>query len=220
MKKSNLIPFWLLPASWGLSGKSREVAKAEYELLGEELQRKLLEINFANLSEVEIGKRKLLLDYEYEHIGDEEFKRNLLELNPDGLSEKDKELALVDLDFEYGKLTEKEHKKKTATLKGEPFVDVVEIVTDPSDPSYGGVTLDWNDEFIKHLEENGFGPYPNPEQTVNDWFNMLCKNIAFEAFDGEGDFTERMDEIEHRVAATNVGDVISVRNREDSNEKE
>jgi hypothetical protein len=38
------IPFNLLPASWGLRGKSREIAEAEYYLSGKELELKLVEI--------------------------------------------------------------------------------------------------------------------------------------------------------------------------------
>jgi len=40
-KKNKLIPFWMMPASWGLSGKSRLKAKAEYELTGIDLKKEL-----------------------------------------------------------------------------------------------------------------------------------------------------------------------------------
>ena len=43
-----------------------------------------------------------------------------------------------------------------------------------------------------YLEEHGYGPHPDQDDTVNEWFNELCKNIALEAFDGLGDFSERM----------------------------
>ena len=44
-KKKRLIPFKFLPASWGLSGKTKEVAQAEYELTGYDLDVALAEIN-------------------------------------------------------------------------------------------------------------------------------------------------------------------------------
>ena len=43
--KKPLIPFAWMPGSWGLRGKTREIAQAEYELSGEELELRLLEIN-------------------------------------------------------------------------------------------------------------------------------------------------------------------------------
>lgn len=39
------LPFGWLPGTWGLKGKTREIAKAEYELEGYELDRKLAELN-------------------------------------------------------------------------------------------------------------------------------------------------------------------------------
>lgn len=48
-KKKRLLPFGWLPGHWGLSGSMRELAKAEYELEGEELDRRKLEINLNEL---------------------------------------------------------------------------------------------------------------------------------------------------------------------------
>ena len=45
---ANKIPFWMLPASWGLVGKSKLRAKAEYELSGVELAKELARIDIDN----------------------------------------------------------------------------------------------------------------------------------------------------------------------------
>ncbi|MDA7807101.1 hypothetical protein N8955_00025 [bacterium] len=45
---ANKIPFWMLPASWGLTGKSKLRAKAEYELTGIELKKELARIDIDN----------------------------------------------------------------------------------------------------------------------------------------------------------------------------
>ena len=37
----NKVPFWMLPASWGLTGKTKLRAKAEYELEGIALDKEL-----------------------------------------------------------------------------------------------------------------------------------------------------------------------------------
>lgn len=46
MAKGRIIPFKFTPAAWGLKGKSYKVAAAEYDNTGEDLDRKLAEIEF------------------------------------------------------------------------------------------------------------------------------------------------------------------------------
>ena len=41
MKKKTKLPFSMMPASWGLNGKSRLRAEAEYYYAGEDLEKKL-----------------------------------------------------------------------------------------------------------------------------------------------------------------------------------
>ena len=66
------LPFGLLPGSWGLKGKTREVAKAEYELVGEALQKKLIEIKYDDdENECQLGLLKL--ERRNKHITKEEY---------------------------------------------------------------------------------------------------------------------------------------------------
>ena len=51
------LPFGTLPGHWGLKGKTREIAKAEYELEGYALELQLLLIKKDELSEDEYLKR-------------------------------------------------------------------------------------------------------------------------------------------------------------------
>ena len=44
MAKKTKLPFSMMPASWGLKGKSRAIAEAEYYYDGEELEEALAEI--------------------------------------------------------------------------------------------------------------------------------------------------------------------------------
>lgn len=158
MTKKRFIKFGWLPAHWGLKGKLRDVAQAEHELVGYDLQHRIIEINIA--------------------------ERN----------EQEQKLAFLALDHEHGKIDDATHEKKSATIKKEPWVIIKSLQTDPKNPRYGGVELDWNEIFIDHLETHGYGPNPDPDDTVNQWFNDLCRNIALEAFDGIGDFQERVEE--------------------------
>lgn len=171
-KTKRLLRFGWAPAHWGLAGKTRELAKAEYELGGEDLERRRVEINIAERSE------------------------------------KEMQVALLDIDKKYGKVTESEYDKKRAGVLDEPFVRVAKLETDPSDPAYGGIIFDYNKAFVLYLEEHGYGPNPDDDETVNQWFNELCKNIALDAFDGLGDFSEKMQAQARQRRTTVSEDVV------------
>lgn len=158
MKIKRRIKFGRLPGHWGLTGKLRELAEAEYTLDGEDLEKRKIEINIAERSKEEIA------------------------------------IALLEHEVRYGRLDKKELEKQTATINDEPWVDIKSLETDPENPRYGGVELDWNDTFVRNLEEHGYGPNPDDEDTVNAWFNDLCRNIALEAYDGMGDLQERIED--------------------------
>lgn len=158
MKNKRILKFGWLPGHWGLTGKIREVAEAEYTLAGEELEKTKIEINLAERSGEEVA------------------------------------VSLLEHEVKYGRLEKKELAKQTATIHGDPWVDIKNLETDPDNPRFGGVELDWNRAFIDHLELHGYGPNPDEDDTVNAWFNDLCRNIALDAFDGVGDFQERVED--------------------------
>ena len=54
----------MLPASWGLKGKTRAIAEAEYLYEGKELEEKLAEINAETPEEKEIAKLAVKLKHE------------------------------------------------------------------------------------------------------------------------------------------------------------
>lgn len=56
----------------------------------------------------------------------------------------------------------------------EPWVDVLMWVETPTGVKY---QLDWNDAFIKHLENNGIQG-TNEDQTVQKWVALLLRSSA------------------------------------------
>ena len=52
----------MLPASWGLKGKSREIAEAEYYYEGIDLKKRLAEINADSEQDAEVAKLQVDLD--------------------------------------------------------------------------------------------------------------------------------------------------------------
>lgn len=78
MKKQRLIPFSFMPASWGLKGKSRERAEAEYYYEGEDLEYKLLEIDATNDDDLKL--KKLELDLNKEKITESQYNKNVADI--------------------------------------------------------------------------------------------------------------------------------------------
>lgn len=68
------IPFEWWPGSWGLAGLSKEIAKAEYELEGEELERKLAQLKM-DVNSSEYAKKCLEIDLKYNKIDDVEYEK-------------------------------------------------------------------------------------------------------------------------------------------------
>jgi len=198
MSKKRFLPFGWSPSHWGLTGKLREAARANHELEGEELERRWLEINLADRTDKEMARVALDIDKKYGKITDEEYDRKVLESRSEILSPKEKELEELDIDKKYGNVSNEDYDKRRATILDEPYVNFTKIHTDPKNPASGSVALDYNKAFVQYLEDNGYGPAPTDDEIVDRWFTELCKNIALDAFDGIGDFNERLDEHEAR----------------------
>lgn len=75
MKKKIKLPFRMMPASWGLKGKSREIAEAEYYYEGLDLERRLAEINSETEEDAEVAK--LEVDLRNEVISKAEFDKKV-----------------------------------------------------------------------------------------------------------------------------------------------
>ena len=74
----------------------------------------------------------------------------------------------------------KEQVKETKENAIGPWVDVVKVHFDPSNPTQGYFELDWNDDFVGLLGEAGYSG-PTPEAVVDLWFNDLCRSVAVDA---------------------------------------
>ena len=179
------LPFGWLPGHIGLKGKTREIAKAEYELEGYELEVRLLEIRQDELDAEDYKKKMLDLRLKYKKISDKEYYRYLADMIEDP---KKKELALLELDYKEGKLGQIEYEKKAATARGEPWVTVLNMDFNRANSLEGSFELDWNEYFVEKLTSEGYQG-SSPDRIVNQWFMEVCRNVALEEFDGVGNFT-------------------------------
>lgn len=191
MNFRKILPFWIWPYSWGLSGKDRELAKARYELDGYDLESAILDIEYrGKYNSAEYCRQTAELKHFYNKISEKEYNQILIDLIEDP---KQKEIAQVEYNYKNGNLPQLEYEKKIATLRGEPWVAVVDMSFghNSNSPSEGSFELDWNDEFIKTLEASGY--VGEPDAMVNIWFVEVCKNIALEEYDGVGNFNADAD---------------------------
>jgi hypothetical protein len=178
------LPFGTLPAHWGLAGQTREIAQAEYELTGHALAVRLLEIKKEDFTELEYKKKLLDIHLKHQVITDKHYKRSMAELIVD---EKQKKLATLELDYQDGLVTQLEYEKEQATIKGEPWVNMVGMDFSKKSSLEGSFEIDWNDAFVEKLKSEGYQG-PTPDSIVNQWFMELCRNVAMEEFDGTGNF--------------------------------
>ena len=109
-----MIPFSWWPGSWGLKGKTREIAQAEYELQGYDLEVKLAEINHRE-EELILKKTILAIDLNYGKIDDYAYDIGIINLTSSSDSSIYKQQKL-DVDFKYKKIDEYTYDKNIAEL--------------------------------------------------------------------------------------------------------
>ncbi len=131
----------MLPASWGLNGKTRAIAEVEYYFEGKELEEKLAEIG--------------------------------------GNTPEDKEVAVLAVKLKHEEISQDAYDKAVATIRKEPWVNVVKMGVNPSNVAAGYFELDWNEEFIAMLYENGYVGQSD-EEVVNKWFNDVCRTVLIQ----------------------------------------
>lgn len=179
------LPFSFTPGSWGLRGRTKEVAQAEYELSGYELEKRLIEIRRDEFSDKDLQTKLFELEFKYGKIDKFAHLRSLAGLIDDP---KQQALAMLELDYKEDKLTDMQYQKQSATLKHEPWVTVLSMDFGGKQSLEGSFELDWNEFFVENLQTEGYIG-GTPDAIVNQWFMEVCRNVAMEEFDGTGNFT-------------------------------
>ena len=74
--------------------------------------------------------------------------------------------------------------KDRATVKGEPWVSVLDTHVNKDNIRNGFFELDWNEQFVLQLKQEGYGEDGDKEEEIVDrWFRELCANVVV-----DGDF--------------------------------
>jgi hypothetical protein len=78
---------------------------------------------------------------------------------------------------ELAKLTPKER----ATKKGEPYISVLDTKVNPDNIRNGFFELDWNDQFVLQLKQEGYGFDGDAEEEIVDrWFRDIVRQMLEE----------------------------------------
>ena len=178
------IPFKFLPASWGLKGKSRAIAEAEYNYTGYELKKKLAEID-AGIEKDKLERAMIDIDLEYKLIDQYAADNRIADLEHRN-DETALILARLQIDLNHGKITQQDYERKSADLKGEPYMAMPKISWDPVDPSKTYFELDYNEAFVRYLESNNYTG--SEEEVINRWLNDVCSSILDEMAADQPDF--------------------------------
>lgn len=178
-----IIPFGWLPGHWGLKGKTKERARAEYELEGYDLEIALAVIENDDQNDYE--KAKLEIDFSYGVIDEQEYAHKQLDFVADPV---ERALKTLDYEYQYTDMKDIDYDKKKATINQEPWVNVLDLNVREET---GNFELDWNDHFVAELKDAGFKGV-NDEDIVNSWFTRICRDIALSEFSGTGNFDEQL----------------------------
>lgn len=71
--------------------------------------------------------------------------------------------------------------KERATKKGEPYIAVLDTKVNPDNIRNGFFELDWNDQFVLQLKQEGYGFDGDAEEEIVDrWFRDIVRQMLEE----------------------------------------
>jgi hypothetical protein len=173
------IPFGWMPGHWGLKGKTREIARAEYYLKGYEREAKIVEIE--NSDDEEIKSLKLLkVKKKHNKIDDFEYEIRMADHTLSGV---DLEVAKLEIQLAHGAIDEQKFAKMVATAKNEPYVAIINSSYDHKLKLEGfEFEFDWNHIWIEQLVAAGYTGVTE-DVIVQRWFEDLCRTVVLESAD-------------------------------------
>ncbi len=182
-----MIPFGWLPGHWGLKGQTREIAQAEYELQGVELEKKLLEIRLRDNPQL-VKRGHLDLQLKHQEISKYDYDIACAELELQG---SDLTIKKLDIDLEHGKITSPVFERKKADALGQPWVSMPVISWVPENAARTYFELDYNEHFIKYLQDHGYTG--SDDDILNRWLNDVCQAVSQEIGQTSRDFVTDND---------------------------
>jgi hypothetical protein len=141
MAKKRFIPFWMVPAHWGLSGKAKEIAKAYYYNDDYDADMLVAELTYLTPYEVDVAQLDIKKKY------------NVLE-------PLDYLIAQADVQLKYSKITRDEYNVKlldvklsTGTITQKEYdMEIIELMPDSDDKRLKAIEFAYRYEEITQQE--------------------------------------------------------------------
>lgn len=147
--------------------RDRAVANAKKTLSGYDLEKRILEIDLEHNNISRLEYQQALDDLEIKELGKKAHSQQHLE-----------ELKL-EHSLKQGNISHTDYERELATLRGEPYVNVLNMDVNRENVVQGYIELDWNDEFVKMLTEAGITG-TSDDDVVNKWFNGVCRTVLWQ----------------------------------------
>lgn len=107
----------------------------------------------------------------------------------------------AELAFKHDKIDAGERDKRVATANDEPYIKVLQVDFESTQPNVGSFELDWNDAFIRILSDAGYTGSAD-EAIIDAWFNDVCRNILMEDFNDQNFVADAPMEIKREDGKT------------------
>jgi hypothetical protein len=175
-----------------INSRKLAIEKAKITLTGKDLEFELLHIDWSfeeisekaymnalaklNLEGDELACELLRIQWVHGEITEREYKVGVAKiLVAPGV---DLELEILDIDLSLGLIEQQPYEKQCATIKGEPYICVLNSEYNPEDKLDGlYFEFDWNDKWIDELREAGYTGFTE-DQIVERWFTDICRGVV------------------------------------------
>jgi hypothetical protein len=217
---SRLIKFSWLPASWGLKGKTRQLAEAEYMLKGYDLDAAIVRIN--NSDPAIIDRNMIDVDLKYKNIDQYEADRRIV-LYENKTVDAVQELALLSVDLKHNKIDQYEADRRIANITNRDDEDAKALALLAVDLKHNKMTQSEYDRKHADLAGEPFMAMPkiswdpaNPSKTyfeldynehfvdfllangyagaeedvINKWLNDVCSSVLDEMAEHDPNFVK------------------------------
>lgn len=169
------IPFSCTLKGLFLSGKDREKARIEYELVGENRERELLALDYdtdelKKLKEYKI--KKLEIDKKYNNISDMDYELGLLKLNINNKSDDDIKIEELDVLLKYNKITNIDYCIKKNDILKKPWVAIKSNYDEKENPDNMEIEVVYNKTFIENMRKRGL-PGDTDEEIAEQWLKLF-----------------------------------------------
>lgn len=193
MPKKKILPYWLIPAHWGLTGKAKELAKINYYYEGEEAD--LLSAEVTYLTQYEIDKAKNDIKNKYRSISEFDYKVNCfsIEYNHSRITKSEYDIKVLDTRFEMNQISEKEYESAKIELLPESEEKVLAAIEYAY--KYHEITeMEYNKEMFTLRKEPWmdfdveYNPETNEVEFSFDYNEYFWKKLKAEGHPGSDEY--------------------------------